>query len=317
MTKIKKTLFNKILFFGCILIIPLSMFIQKLDISSWLSLVLGIIFAIIIGNPFEGKTDKFTSSLLKTSVVFIGFGYPISSISSLSPSEFSYVIIFVILMLLIGFKLGKILGVDQKTSDLITSGTAICGASAIAAIASVIRANEKQISISLGTVFILSVSGLIFYPFIGKYFSLSDHQFGIWAGLTIHDTASAIGAAQDFSPKSLKTATIIKLAKVLFIVPIVFFYSFKYKDGDKNIQFPIFIIFFLLAMIFNSLYPEFKSFDLLKEIGKKGLQISLFLIGANLSFKNLRSIGYKPFIHGLVAWITLSTISILAIKYFS
>ena len=100
-------------------------------------------------------------------------------------------------------------------------------------------------------------------------------------------------ARQDFSPKSLKTATIIKLAKVLFIVPIVFFYSFKYKDGDKNIQFPIFIIFFLLAMIFNSLYPEFKSFDLLKEIGKKGLQISLFLIGANLSFKNLRSIGYK------------------------
>ena len=103
----------------------------------------------------------------------------------------------------------------------------------------------------------------------------------------------------------------------MFIVPIVFFYSFKYKDGDKNIQFPIFIIFFLLAMIFNSLYPEFKSFDLLKEIGKKGLQISLFLIGANLSFKNLRSIGYSPFIHGLVAWITLSTISILAIKYFS
>ena len=317
MTKMKKNLFNKILFFGCILTIFLSIFIQKLDISSWISLVAGIIFAIIFRNPFDGKTDKLTSNLLKTSVVFIGFGYPITSISELSMPEFSYVFIFVIFTLFFGIKIGKLLNIDRKTSDLTSCGTSICGASAIAAIASVIKANEKQISISLGTVFILSVSGLLFYPYIGKYFSLSDHQFGIWAGLTIHDTASAIGAAQDFSQKSLKTATIIKLAKVLFIVPIVFLYSFKYKDGDRNIKFPIFIVFFLLAMILNSLYPEFKFFNLLKEIGKKGLQVSLFLIGVSLSLNNLKSIGFKPFIHGFFTWSALSIISIIAIKYFS
>lgn len=317
MIKIKNNFFNKILFLGFIISIPISLLYPELRISSWLALTLGIVFALILGNPYEGKTNKLTNTLLKTSIVFIGFGYPISSISELSISEFLYVIVFIILTIIIGLILAKILSVDQKTSDLISSGTAICGASAIAAIASSIKANEKQISISLGTVFILSVSGLIFYPSIGNYFSLSDHQFGIWSGLTIHDTASAIGAAQDFGSNSLKTATIIKLAKVLFIVPIVFLFSFKYKEGGKKIQFPIFIIFFLFAMILNSLNPQLEIFSLLKDIGKKGLQISLFLIGTNLSLKNLKSIGFKPFIYGLVIWSVLSTISLIAIKYFS
>lgn len=317
MIKIKNNLFNKILFFGFIITIPLSIFIPELKISSWIALITGIIFTVILGNPFEGKTNNLTSTLLKTSVVFIGFGYPITSISDLSGSEFSYVIIFVVLALIIGYVLAKILNVDRKTSDLISSGTAICGASAIAAMGSSIKANEKQISISLGTVFILSVSGLIFYPSIGKYLALSDHQFGIWSGLTIHDTASAIGAAHDFSPNSLKIATVIKLAKVLFIVPIVFLYSFIYKEDEKKIQFPIFILFFLIAMILNSLNQELEIFSSLKNIGKKGLQISLFLIGTNLSLRNINSIGLKPFIHGFVIWSILSTISLIAIKYFS
>ena len=195
MIKINNNLFNKFLFFGCIITILLTLFIPELKISSWLALITGIVFTLILGNPFEGKTYNLTGSLLKTSVVFIGFGYPISSISDLSGSEFSYVIIFVVLTLIIGYILAKILNVERKTSDLISSGTAICGASAIAAIASSIKANEKQISISLGTVFILSVSGLIFYPSVGNYFSLSEHQFGIWSGLTIHDTLLQLGSS--------------------------------------------------------------------------------------------------------------------------
>lgn len=318
MTEIKNNFFNKILFWGCVLTIPLSLLFPELKISSWLALVVGIVFAIILGNPFDGKTGKITSTLLKASVVLIGFGYPISAISDVPSSEFSYVIIFVVLTLLFGFTLGKILGVDQKTSDLISSGTGICGASAIAAIASTIKANEKQISISLGTVFILSVSGLIMYPSIGKYFALSEHQFGIWAGLTIHDTASAIGAAEDFGADSIKIATIIKLAKVLFIIPLVFLGSFLYKNENKKFTFPFFIIFFLIAMILNSSFPDFKDgFENIKGIGKKGLQVSLFLIGTNLSIKNLKTIGIKPFVHGLIIWIMLSSLSLMAISYFS
>ena len=286
-------------------------------ITSWISLVLGIVFAIILGNPYDGKTGSLTSILLKISVVCIGFGYPISAISELSITEFSFVIIFIFLTLILGFIIGKIINVDRKIADLITAGTSICGASAIAAVSSTIKANEKQISIALGTVFILSASGLIIYPIIGDYLALSQHQFGIWAGLSVHDTASSIGAAQDFGAEALKTATIVKLAKVVFIVPLVFLGSYLYKDGNNKISFPFFIVFFLLAMFLNSIFPEFNGFGTIKEIGKKGLQISLFLIGANLSIKNLKTIGIKPFLHGLFIWLFLSSVSLLAIKYFS
>ena len=224
-------------------------------ITSWISLVLGIVFAIIPGNPYDGKTGGLTSSFLKISVVCIGFGYPISAISELSITEFSFVIIFIFLTLILGFIIGKIINVDRKIADLITAGTSICGASAIAALSSTIKANEKQISIALGTVFILSAAGLIIYPIIGNYLGLTQHQFGIWAGLSIHDTASSIGAAQDFGTEALKTATIVKLAKVLFIVPLVLLGSYLYKDGNKKISFPFFIVFFLLAMFLNSISP--------------------------------------------------------------
>ena len=313
----KNTTFKKSLFFGFIILIPLSIIFPELKVTSWMALVLGIAFAIILGNPYDGKTGGLTSNLLKISVIGIGFGYPISAISELSVTEFSFVIIFILITLILGYIIGKIINVDRKISDLITSGTAICGASAIAAVASTIKANEKQISISLGTVFILSASGLILYPIVGNYLDLTQHQFGIWAGLSVHDTASAIGAAQDFGAEALKTATIVKLAKVLFIVPLVFMGSYLYKDGNKKLTFPYFIIFFLLAMFLNSMFPEFNGFATIKEFGKKGLQISLFLIGANLSIKNLKTIGIKPFLHGLFIWLFLSSSSLLAIIYFS
>jgi uncharacterized integral membrane protein (TIGR00698 family) len=290
-------------------------------ITSWLALVLGIAFAILLGNPYEGKTGNITSNLLKISVVGIGFGYPISAISELSTSSFYLVVIFIVLALCMGFIIGKIFNIDRKIADLITSGTSICGASAIAAIASAIKANEKQISIALGTVFILSASGLIIFPIIGDYLNLTQQQFGVWAGLTIHDTASAIGAAIDFDKAfdmdiAEKVTTIIKLAKVIFIVPLVFLGAYLYKEDNKKLTFPYFIIFFLLAMFLNSKFPEFDGFTTIKAAGKKGLQISLFLIGTNLSIKNLKAIGIKPFLHGFLLWMMVSISSLIAILYF-
>ena len=289
--------------------------------TSWLALLLGITFAIVLGNPYEGKTGNITKNLLKTSVVAIGFGYPLSAISELSISSFYFVIIFILLTIIIGFFIGKILYVNHKISDMISSGTAICGASAIAAIASSIRANEKEISIALSTVFILSASGLILFPIIGNHLNLTQEQFGLWAGLTIHDTASAIGAALDFDAgfeKDLaeKVATIIKLAKVIFIVPLVFWGAYLYKEENKNLTFPYFIIFFLLAMFLNSKFPDFDGFSIIKTAGKKGLQISLFLIGVNLSTKNLKLIGIRPFLQGFLLWMMVSISSLIAILYF-
>ena len=314
--------FSKLLFFGLIILIALSASLSFLSwMTSWLALVLGITFAIVLGNPYEGKIENITKNLLKISVVGIGFGYPLSAISELSTSSFSFVIIFIVLTIVIGFFIGKIFYVDRKIADMISSGTAICGASAIAAIASTIRANDKQISIALGTLFILSASGLILFPIIGNYLNLTQQQFGVWAGLAIHDTASAIGAAIDFDKafdKDLaeKVATIIKLAKVIFIVPLVLLGTYLYKEGDKKFSFPFFIIFFLLAMFLNSKFPEFDGFSTIKAAGKKGLQISLFLIGTNLSIKNLKVIGIKPFLYGFVLWMMISISTLIAILYF-
>jgi len=314
--------FNKILFFGLVALIALSSVFTSLHwMTSWLALVLGIVFAIVLGNPYEGKTGNITSNLLKISVVGIGFGYPLSAISELSTSSFYFVIIFIVLTIIIGLFIGKIFYVERKVSDMISSGTAICGASAIAAIASTIRANDKQISIVLGTLFILSASGLILFPIIGNYLNLTQQQFGLWAGLAIHDTASAIGAALDFDiafEKDLaeKVATIIKLAKVIFIVPLVLLGAYLYKEDNKKLTFPYFIIFFLLAMLLNSKFPEFDGFSTIKAAGKKGLQISLFLIGTNLSITNLKAIGIKPFLQGLLLWIMMSISSLIAILYF-
>ena len=314
--------FNKILFFGLVALIALSSVFTSLHwMTSWLALVLGIVFAIVLGNPYEGKTGNITNNLLKISVVGIGFGYPISAISELSNSSFYFVVIFIVLALFMGFIIGKIFNVDRKIADLITSGTSICGASAIAAIASTIKANEKQISIALGTVFILSASGLILFPIIGDYLKLTQHQFGVWAGLSIHDTASAIGAAMDFDKAfnediAEKVATIIKLSKVIFIVPLVLLGAYLYKEDNKKLTFPYFIIFFLLAMLLNSKFPEFDGFSTIKAAGKKGLQISLFLIGTNLSITNLKAIGIKPFLQGLLLWIMVSISSLIAILYF-
>jgi len=287
-------------------------------VSSWVSLALGIGLAVLLGNPYEGRTSNLTKQLLKISVVAIGFGYPITAITELSVSSFYFVVIFILIALLLGFIIGKILKVERRTADLITSGTSICGASAIAAIASSIRANEKQLSIALGTVFILSASSLLFFPMLGNYLKLTQEQFGLWAGLSIHDTASAIGAAIDFDQFfnqdiAEKVATIIKLSKVIFIVPLVFLGAFLYKQGNKNLSTPYFILFFLLAMFLNSNFPEFNGFSSMKLAGKKGLQISLFLIGTNLSFNNLRAIGFRPFLHGLLLWLVISISSLIAI----
>ena len=322
MSKIDPTLIKKILFFGLISIIALSAICTSFNwISSWVALVLGIMFAIFLGNPYEGKSGGFTNSLLKISVIAIGFGYPLSAISELSTSSFYFVILFIIITLVVGAFLTRLFAIDNKIGNMISSGTAICGASAIAAIVSTIKASDKQISIALGTVFILSASGLILFPIIGNHLHLSQEQFGVWAGLTIHDTASSIGAAIDFDTEfpgdiAERTTTIIKLSKVIFIVPLVFLVSLLYKEGGKKISFPYFILLFLLAMLLNSTFPGFDGFSILKNAGKKGLQISLFLIGANLSIQNLREIGMRPFLHGILIWMIVSISSLLAIRHF-
>jgi len=305
--------FNKILFIGFIILLacPFSW------ISCLFALVLGISFSLILGNPFEEKTSEVSRYLLQFSVVGIGFGTSLTSATEIGKESFYWILIFVLLTLIVGYLLGKFFNIERKISDLITAGTSICGGSAIAAISPVIKADEKQISVSLGTIFVLSALGLFIFPIVGNILDMSGEDFGLWAGLAIQDTGSVLGAASDYGKGALKVATTVKLTRVLFIIPLVFLGSVLYKGKDTKFTFPYFILFFLVAMYINSSFTEYSEyFNDIKLIAKKGLQITLFLIGSSLSVKNLKSVGVKPFLQGFLLWLLISILSLLVVINF-
>lgn len=211
------------------------------------------------------------------------------------------------------------LDLEKKTSLLISSGTAICGGSAIAAISPVIKAEEKQISVALGCVFILNSIALFIFPFIGYYFNLSQTQFGLWCAIAIHDTSSVVGAASKYGTHALEVATTVKLARALWIIPVAFMATFIFKNNsDKKISIPYFIGLFVLAIIANTYIAAITAISpYLIDIAKAGLTLTLFLIGAGLSRKVLFSVGFKPFLQGVTLWITISVAALYAVMHWS
>lgn len=301
---------SKLLFFGLIILLlfPFSW------ISSLVALVIGMLFSIILGNPYKQEIGNMTKRLLQVSIIGIGFGTSANTALELGVTSFGLIFGFIIFTLIVGLFFGRILDIDTKISHLITSGTAICGGSAIAAVSPVIKANEKQMSVALGTVFILSAFSLFIFPIVGIYLDLSQEQFGIWAAIAIHDTGSVLGAASDYGEQALEVATTVKIGRVLFIIPLVFFEAYFFKASEAKYSFPYFIVLFLVAMLINSIFPEYtETFSFIKMLAKKGLLITLFLIGANLSRNHLKSVGVKPFFQGFLLWILISVSSLFAI----
>ena len=230
-----------------------------------------------------------------------------------------FTIVSVFGTLLIGWFIGKkLLKMDSKTSYLISSGTAICGGSAIAAVAPVIKAKDEQISIALGTVFILNAIALFIFPPIGEWLGLTQQQFGTWAAIAIHDTSSVVGAGQAFGEEALSVATTIKLTRALWIIPVALLTSLLFKTKGQKINIPWFILFFVLAMIFNTYVLE--QFEIGKTIGvtinsiaRKTLTLTLFFIGASLSKSSLKAVGVKPLIQGILLWIIITLVSLFVI----
>lgn len=211
--------------------------------------------------------------------------------------------------------MGVILKIDKKTSYLISTGTAICGGSAIAAVSPVIKADEKQISIALGIVFILNSIALFVFPVLGHYLHLTDNQFGVWCAIAIHDTSSVVGAASKFSQPALEIATTIKLARALWIIPVAFFSTLLFKNSNTKIKIPYFIGLFVLAMVANTYIPFIQEYShYLTAMAKAGLTLTLFLIGCGLSKKVISSVGIKPLIQGVVLWLTISLVALWAVK---
>ena len=266
-----------------------------------IALLMGLIIAQFIGHPYLHLNHKATHILLQVSVVGLGFGMNVTSAMKAGKEGIVFTIVSIIGTLVIGFLMGKFLRIEKKTSFLISAGTAICGGSAIAAISPVIKAEEKQISVALGTIFILNSIALFLFPVIGHALNLSQTQFGLWCAIAIHDTSSVVGAASKYGPHALEVATTVKLARALWIIPVAFLSTFIFKNRGGKIKIPYFIGLFVLAMIVNTYVPLVQLYShYLTGFAKAGLTLTLFLIGCGLSRKVLQSVGLKPLIQGVI-----------------
>jgi uncharacterized integral membrane protein (TIGR00698 family) len=264
---------------------------------------MGVLIAQFIGHPYSSKNSKASSYLLKTSVIGLGFGLNMTTALQVGKDGFIFTVISIVSILIFGFLLGKLFKVERKTSYLISAGTAICGGSAIAAISPIINAKENQISIALGTVFILNSVALIVFPYFGTTLSLSQTQFGMWCAIAIHDTSSVVGAASTYGDEALTIATTVKLARALWIIPLGFLSSFIFKTKGSKVKIPYFIFLFILAIILSTYVPFIEDYKgIIVEIAKKGLTLTLFLIGCGLNRSLIINAGLKPIIQGVILW---------------
>ena len=283
-------------------------------ISPPIALLFGILFVNIFGKVLE--TDSFVKKLLQYSIVGLGFGINLNTAIEAGSQGFLFTVSTIALVMIFGLLLAKILKIDKTIAQLISAGTAICGGSAIAAVAPILKANSKQTSVALGIVFVLNAVALFIFPEIGHFFNLTQNQFGIWSAIAIHDTSSVVGAASKYGNEALQIATTVKLARALWIIPLAFLISIFTKSEGK-IKIPYFIGFFVLAILAGTYLPFLQNFNsIISEISRDTLKVALFLIGAGLSLQNLKNIGIKPLLLGIILWIFISSISLYAVLQF-
>jgi uncharacterized integral membrane protein (TIGR00698 family) len=303
------------------LFILLVIFILSPYGSPPLALALGLAMALTVGNPLPQIEGKATRSLLQFSVVMLGFGMNLRSLLEAGKDGILLTIATIFGTLALGYLIGKLLKVRGRISALISTGTAICGGSAIAAAAPGIEAEPEQISISLGTVFVLNAVALFLFPVIGHQMSLTEHQFGIWAAIAIHDTSSVVGAAAAYGGEALQTATAVKLARALWIAPValllMFLYRRRYPNAKAKVAIPWFIVLFFGAVVARTYAPLWivpSFFEALVNLAKAGMTVTLFFIGLSLSLESVKTTRWRPLFQGLILWIVVSVISLAAVK---
>ncbi len=296
-----------------IIFIALALACATPYISAPIALVAGFLFTLIWGNPMAEQTAKTTSWLLKASVVGIGFGMNIHEAMSTGREGFVLTICSITIVLGVGYLLGRLLKMDRRMTHLISSGTAICGGSAIAAVAPAIEAKSEETSISLGVIFLLNSVALLIFPIMGEWLELTQHQFGLWCAIAIHDTSSVVGAAATYGEEALQVATMVKLTRALWIIPISLLSIQLFRSGSRKISIPWFIFMFVGAMLLNSYFNIEPLAHGLYTLSKRALVVTLFLIGSNLSLKALKTTGFKPILLGVGLWVVISITSLFAI----
>lgn len=282
-------------------------------VSDWVSpplaLFLGLAFALLCGQPFAGFNKRASKYLLQYSVVGLGFGMNVQSALASGREGMEFTILSVVVTLVLGMFIGRrVLRMDRNTSYLISSGTAICGGSAIAAIGPVVRAKDGEMSVALATVFVLNAIALFLFPWVGHALGMSQHDFGTWAAIAIHDTSSVVGAGAAYGEEALRVATTIKLTRALWIIPVAIITSFVFKTRGQRISIPWFIFLFVAAMLANTyLLPGVPAVgEAVNGLARKGLTLTMFFIGASLSLDTLRQVGLKPLVQGVSLWVAIS-----------
>lgn len=290
------------------------------SLSPWSSaaaaLLLGAAIAIIFENPFADKTKLISQKLLAYSIVGMGAGMNLITVGKAGASGFGYTVVSISLTMLLGLLLGKLFKSNRETSVLVTVGTAICGGSAIAAVAPVIGASSQAMTVALGTVFLLNSLALLIFPPIGHFFHLSQEQFGVWSALAIHDTSSVVGAGLQYGAEALRIGTTIKLVRALWIVPVALAFGYFYKDqanvsGTKAKK-PWFILGFVMTSALVTWVPQLADAGhMVEQVAKKGLVLTLFLIGSNLTVKTLKAVGARPLLQGLLLWLIVTSTTLV------
>lgn len=285
-------------------------------VSPPIALFSGLILALTIGAPFSNINKFISKYLLQISVVGLGFGMNLLDSVKAGSDGMFFTLFSVVSVLFIGIMVGKWLGISKIPSFLIASGTAICGGSAIAAVGPIAKADECEMSVSLATIFVLNAIALFLFPVLGHWLDLSQHQFGMWAAIAIHDTSSVVGAGATFGEEALKVATTVKLTRALWIIPLSVFTSIYFKSKGDKVFIPWFIFLFILAMVMNTYLniPKTLTHGIVA-ISRQCLTITLFFIGAGLSRATLKSVGVRPLVLGLTLWIFIAIISLVFICF--
>lgn len=289
------------------------------SLSPWASppvaLAIGLLFGLTIApHPFAREASKGSKLLLQASVVALGFGMNLPAILKAGRSGFIYTALGIGFSLIIGMMLGRMLKVRSTPAFLIATGTAICGGSAIAAVGPVTGATDDEMSVSLGTIFILNSVALLTFPAIGAALHLSQNEFGLWSALAIHDTSSVVGAAAKYGVIALGIATTVKLARALWIIPVSLGTA-AFKHSKAKVKIPWFIFLFVLAAVANSYIASARpAFAFFSQAGKVGLTVTLFLIGSSLSRRQLKSVGVRPLVLGVVLWLIVASTTLVLIR---
>ena len=317
---------NKVIYAGILSVLAICLFLGYVPgleaFSSWVTppvaLFVGLAFALLCGQAYPKFNKKVSKKLLQYSVVGLGFGMNLHASLASGKEGMLFTIISVMGTMLLGMFIGrKLLKVNRDTSYLISSGTAICGGSAIAAVGPVIKAKDSDMSVALATIFVLNAIALFIFPVFGNWLGLTQQEFGTWAAIAIHDTSSVVGAGAAYGEEALQVATTIKLTRALWIIPLALATSVIFKNGGKKINIPWFILWFVVAILINTYL-----LDSVPEVGKaiaglarKGLIVTMFFIGASLSTDVLKAVGVKPLLQGVLLWVVISVGSLAYILW--